>query len=61
MVLACLGIAIGLAGAIIVGRSMRSMLYGVGSIDLTAFLAVSLVLLAAALLASYLPARRAAF
>ena len=60
MVLACLGIAIGLAGAIIVGRSMRSMLYGVGSIDLTAFLAVSLVLLAAALLASYLPARRAA-
>ena len=60
MILAGVGIAIGLVGALFVGRSMRSMLYGVGALDLSAFLAVSLVLLAAALLACYLPARRAA-
>jgi putative ABC transport system permease protein len=60
MILAGVGIAIGLAGALFVGRSMRSMLYGVGAVDISAFLAVALVLLAAALLACYLPARRAA-
>jgi predicted permease len=60
MILAGVGIAIGLAGALFVGRSMRSMLYGVDAVDISAFLAVALVLLAAALLACYLPARRAA-
>jgi putative ABC transport system permease protein len=39
---------------------MRSMLYGVGAMDLSAFSAVGCILLAAALLACYLPARRAA-
>lgn len=39
---------------------MQGMLYRVGTIDLSAFAAVALVLLVAALLASYIPARRAA-
>jgi putative ABC transport system permease protein len=43
-----------------VGRAMQSTLYGVGAIDVTAFCVVGALLLVAALLASYLPARRAA-
>jgi putative ABC transport system permease protein len=39
---------------------MQSMLFGVGAMDYGAFGAVGLVLLAAAVLACYLPARRAA-
>jgi len=39
---------------------MKSLLFGVGSLDLAAMAAVALVLLAASLVASWLPARRAA-
>jgi len=39
---------------------MRTMLFGVSAVDFSAFTAVCLVLLVAALLAYYLPARRAA-
>jgi putative ABC transport system permease protein len=60
LTLACIGMAFGLIGAYFVGRAMRSMLFGVGAIDQTAFAAVAFVLLAAAMLACYLPARRAA-
>jgi len=60
LVLACIGLGLGLIGAYFVGRAMRSMLYGVGAMDLTAFAAVGLMLLLAAVLACYLPARRAA-
>jgi putative ABC transport system permease protein len=60
MLLALTGSALGLAGALFVGRAMKSMLYGVGAIDLTAFGAVAIVLLAAALAACLIPARRAA-
>lgn len=59
MALALGGLALGLGGAISVGRAMRGMWYQVGTIDATAFSAVSLVLLASALLACYVPARRA--
>jgi predicted permease len=59
LVLALLGLAIGMGGAALVGRAMRGMLYGVGSFDLLAFVGVALVLFAAALIACYLPARRA--
>ena len=38
---------------------MRSTLYGVGTIDLTAFGLVSVLLMASALLASYFPAQKA--
>jgi putative ABC transport system permease protein len=58
--LAAIGLAIGLVGACIVGRTMRSTLYGVGSVDVSAFAAVAMVLLATAMAACYIPARRAA-
>jgi len=58
-VLALFGMCLGLVGASFVGRAMQSILFGVGTIDFTAFAAVSLLLLGAALLASYFPARRA--
>jgi putative ABC transport system permease protein len=60
MILALLGLGLGLVGACLVGRTMQSMLYGVGTIDLAAFGAVAAALLTAALLACYVPARRAA-
>jgi ABC-type antimicrobial peptide transport system permease subunit len=60
LVLASIGLALGLVGSYFVGRAMKSTLYGVGSIDYWAIAAVALVLLAASLLASWLPARRAA-
>jgi putative ABC transport system permease protein len=61
--LALAGIAIGaLAGAMFtrVLSSFSSLLYGVHATDCLTFIAASLFLLLAALLASYLPARRAA-
>ncbi len=60
ILLACIGSVLGLLGAYFVGRGMRSMLFGIGAMDFSAFGAVSLVLLVSALLACYLPARRAA-
>ena len=60
MSLALVGLAIGLAGAVSIGRIMRGMWYQVGTIDATAFSSVAVILFAAALLACYVPARRAA-
>jgi putative ABC transport system permease protein len=54
------GLGIGLAGSMLVGRTMRTALYGVSSTDLSVLLGVALVLFVTALVASYLPARRAA-
>jgi predicted permease len=59
-VLAVIGLGIGLAGAVFVGQMMRNTLYGVGAIDLSVIVAVAVILFFAALVASYLPARRAA-
>jgi putative ABC transport system permease protein len=59
MLLALAGSGLGLVGALFVGRAMKSMLYGVGAIDLVAFGAVAILLLAAALLACFIPACRA--
>ena len=58
--LALIGLALGLIGSVFVGRAMRTTLYGVGSLDFSVTIAVGLILLATALLASYWPARRAA-
>jgi putative ABC transport system permease protein len=58
--LALAGVAIGLGAAAIVTRAMSSMLYGISSTDPLAFAGVSVVLIAAALAATFLPARRAA-
>ncbi|MGA2183102.1 MAG: ABC transporter permease [Bryobacteraceae bacterium] len=60
MALAGGGLALGLVGAWLVGRAMQSMLYGVTAFDFGAFGAVGAVLLGSALLACYVPARRAA-
>ncbi|PYY02934.1 MAG: ABC transporter permease, partial [Acidobacteria bacterium] len=54
-----IGVASGLGGAVIGARLIRSILYGVRPTDVTTFLVVSAVLAAVALIASYLPARRA--
>ena len=58
--LTLLGVVIGLAGAYALTRLLSSLLYGVPPTDLLTFISVSFVLVAIALLASYLPARRAA-
>src|SRR3984957_15442777 len=59
MMLAGLGLVIGLSGTYFVGRAMKSILYEVSAIDPLAVGGVALVLMVAALLACYLPARRA--
>jgi putative ABC transport system permease protein len=57
--LAGLGILIGLAGAAMVTRLVESLLYNVSSTDTLSFAATALFLALVALLASYVPARRA--
>jgi putative ABC transport system permease protein len=57
--LAAIGLLIGLLTALGVTRMMRSALYGVGATDALTFTAVSLLLVAVALFACYMPARRA--
>jgi putative ABC transport system permease protein len=59
-VLAGIGMGVGLVGAYFVGRAMQSMLFGVRALDVSAFASVGLLLMGAALLACYLPARRVA-
>jgi predicted permease len=53
------GILIGLVGALVLTRLMRSMLYGVKPTDPLTFICVAALLCTIALLACYLPARRA--
>ena len=60
MLLAGAGILAGLLFAAIAAPAISALLYGVHPIDATVFLNVPLILLAVALLASYIPARRAA-
>jgi putative ABC transport system permease protein len=55
-----IGLLVGLAGSFGIGRVMRGMWYGIGSLDPIAFAVVAAVLLMSALLACYFPARRAA-
>jgi ABC-type antimicrobial peptide transport system permease subunit len=57
--LALVGIALGFAGALSVVRLLRTMLFGVTVTDPPTFGIVALVLAAAALLASFVPAQRA--
>ncbi len=57
--LAMLGLLLGLAGALGLRRFIASLLVGVGPTDLEVLVSVSVLVVAAALLASYVPARRA--
>jgi predicted permease len=57
--LTSIGLALGLAGALLATQLMRRLLFGVSATDPPTFLAVSLLLAAVALLACWLPARRA--
>jgi putative ABC transport system permease protein len=59
MILTVIGLVFGLAGAFLIGRAMQSELFGIGAIDPVAFGAVAAVLVASALFACYIPARRA--
>jgi putative ABC transport system permease protein len=58
--LACVGALIGLAAAFLLTRLMASLLFGVAPTDPLTFLCVPIALIAVAILASYVPARRAA-
>jgi putative ABC transport system permease protein len=60
MVLGLIGLGVGIGGVYAVGRLMHGMWYGTSTGDPIIFAAVAGVLLAAALLAWYIPARRAA-
>jgi putative ABC transport system permease protein len=60
MILTAIGVVAGLVGAFGLMRVMASLLFSVRPDDPTTFLAVSLLLIAVAFLACYLPARRAA-
>ena len=60
MALTFSGVAIGLAAAFLLTRLMRTLLYGVEATDPITFVGISLLLAMIALLASYIPAQRAA-
>jgi putative ABC transport system permease protein len=59
MGLTLVGVGIGLVGAFALTRLMSSLLFGVSAVDPLTYLAVSALLMAVALLACYIPARRA--
>jgi predicted permease len=60
LVMAVAGVVLGVVGSVLSGRVVASQLYGVTPTDPLTYAAVSVVLVGAALLASYLPAHRAA-
>ncbi len=55
----CIGVVIGIAGSLLLTRAVESLLFGVTATDPLTFLGVTLVLAGVALLACYIPARRA--
>lgn len=59
LILTFIGVAFGVSGALVMTRYLASLLYGLSPIDPATFVAVSSGLSAVALLACYIPARRA--
>jgi putative ABC transport system permease protein len=60
MTLAVVGLALGAVAALLTTRFLTSLLFGVGAADPVTFLAIPVLLAAVTLVASWLPARRAA-
>ncbi len=60
LVLTGIGVALGLCGAAALTQSMKTLLFGISPLDPLTYAAIPLVLLVSAVVASYLPARRAA-
>jgi predicted permease len=60
LVLTCVGVVLGLGAAAALTQSMKALLFGISPLDPLTYIAIPLVLIASAALASYLPARRAA-
>jgi putative ABC transport system permease protein len=60
MVLTLIGVAVGVAGALGLAKVISSLLFGVPATDPATFLGIPLLLILVALIACYLPARRAA-
>jgi putative ABC transport system permease protein len=56
---ALIGMAVGIPGVYFVGKALSTMLYNVGAMDTRALIGVALLLLGSALVACYIPARRA--
>ena len=54
-----LGVALGALASVVLTKYVQALLYGVKRLDMTAFAGMAVVMLAVALLASYIPARRA--
>ena len=54
-----MGVALGLAGALVTTRALESLLFGVTSLDVPTLIAVPVLLITVAIAACYLPARRA--
>ncbi|MGH9850786.1 MAG: ABC transporter permease [Blastocatellia bacterium] len=59
MILSSVGLALGIVGAYFLTPVMASVLWGVSATDLTTFVVISLILIFVALVACYIPARRA--
>jgi putative ABC transport system permease protein len=57
--LTIVGVVLGLAAALALTRLLSGLLFGVGTVDVTTFATISLLLVLVSLLACYLPARRA--
>lgn len=60
MMLTAVGLVLGLSGAFVLTRTLSGLVYGVGTLDPLTFAAVPVLLSVVALLACFLPARRAA-
>ena len=59
IILALIGVAIGLAGAIGLSKALASVLYGISATDPVTFISVAVIMLAVALVACFFPARKA--
>ena len=60
MTLALSGVVLGVAAALVFSRLMRSLLFGITATDAMTFVVIPSLLILVALLATYIPARRAA-